>query len=275
MSQPIPLAAKPRPMQCPPRSKFSEPAVLTRRTQGLVIALGSAVATIAVLAAALAWGPHHCEFAFPTIIGCAIGQYETLAGGMIAAATALFAGWLAWSGVQSQIESETKRLATDRAEVEDILQGDLDYLAEGLATIWKILDRGAKTLPKRHREAVVYGLIRITGETWIGTARRMVTLLSWDRRRYYEDIFAELERLRNYAGNNFNPTDLFVAIASTSRYFALLRPEIDKYFDGRFDRKRKVQTLGWIIRKRAGIREELIQTAAATGRDVDRIAPSV
>jgi hypothetical protein len=77
---------------------------MNRSIQGLCIILGSAVVTAVVLAAAVAWGPHQCLLVFPKIIGCAIGSYEALAGGMIAAATALFAGWLAWSGVSVKLE---------------------------------------------------------------------------------------------------------------------------------------------------------------------------
>ncbi len=105
---------------------------MNRWTQGLVIILGSMAATAAVLAGAVAWGPHHCKLAFPMVIGCAMGSYESLGGGMFAATAALFAGWLAWSAVQVQISAEEKRAAADRVEIENVLQGDLDYMAEGL-----------------------------------------------------------------------------------------------------------------------------------------------
>jgi hypothetical protein len=85
-----------------------------RYAQGLVIILGSIAVTVAVLGAALAWGPHHCKLAFPMVIGCAMGSYEDLAGGMFAAGAALFAGWLAWSAVQVQISAEEKRAAADK-----------------------------------------------------------------------------------------------------------------------------------------------------------------
>jgi hypothetical protein len=55
------------------------------------------------------------------VIGCAIGSYESLAGGMVAAAAALFAGWLVWSAVQVQISAEEKRATADRVEVEKFL----------------------------------------------------------------------------------------------------------------------------------------------------------
>src|SRR5712671_875943 len=112
---------------------------MKRLTQGLCIILGSMTTTALVLAGAVAWGPHHCKIAFPMVIGCAMGSYENLAGGMFAAGAALFAGWLAWSAVQVQISAEERRAAADRVEIENVLQGDLDYMAEGLAAIWRIL----------------------------------------------------------------------------------------------------------------------------------------
>jgi len=102
---------------------------MSRFVQGLSIIFGSIVATVAVLAAALAWGPHTCKPAFPMVIGCAMGSYESLAGGMVAAGAALFAGWLAWSAVQVQIAAEEKRASAERDEVEAVLQGDLNNLA--------------------------------------------------------------------------------------------------------------------------------------------------
>src|SRR5215831_3948097 len=56
-------------------------AIMSRWMQGVCIVLGSIAATVAVLADALAWGPHHCKAAFPMVIGCALGSYESLAAG--------------------------------------------------------------------------------------------------------------------------------------------------------------------------------------------------
>jgi hypothetical protein len=112
---------------------------MKRSQQGLCIILGSVIVTVIVLAAAVAWGPHHCKPAFPMVVGCAIASYESLAGGIIAASAALFAGWLAWSAVQVQVAAEERRASAERVEVETVLQRDLDYFAEGLSSIWKIL----------------------------------------------------------------------------------------------------------------------------------------
>jgi hypothetical protein len=70
----------------------------SKRSRQAVCLLGSLIViSYLVLASALAWGPHHCKLAFPMVVGCALGSYEALAGGLIAASAALIAGWLAWT----------------------------------------------------------------------------------------------------------------------------------------------------------------------------------
>ena len=187
---------------------------MKRSVQGLCIVLGSIIATVGVLAVALVWGPHDCKPAFPMVIGCAIGSYETLAAGMIAAGAALFAGWLAWSGVQTQIAAEERRAAADRVEVEQVLQEDLDTFGEALGAIWKILEcldretdreidrmagpqegeaeeegeAAAQAQAKRTKleEGAIYGIEKITEDAWLSSSRKMVTALGWRRRRDYE-----------------------------------------------------------------------------------------
>jgi hypothetical protein len=131
-----------------------------------------------------------------------MGSYESLAGGMFAAAAALFAGWLAWSAVQVQISAEAKRAAADRVEIENVIQGDLDDMAEGLSSIWKILadvDRSDNLpediLPER-LEGVIYGIEQLTKD--IPTYRAMVAALGWQRRRNYESWLDGLERLGQF-----------------------------------------------------------------------------
>lgn len=120
------------------------------------------------------------------VIGCAMGNLENLAGGLLAASAALFAGWLAWSAVQVQISAEEKRAAADRVEIEDVLQGDLEYLAPGLAAIWKILEGIDQAFPPPtdvlmvKLEGIVFGIGQITKD--IATMRKMVTALGWERR---------------------------------------------------------------------------------------------
>ena len=221
--------------------------LLTRRcVQGASIVLGSLFVIILVLAAALAWGPYQCKPAFPMIIGCAIGSYESLAGGMLAAGTALFAGWLAWSAVQVQIATEEKRATAERDEVEAVLQGDLDYLAEGLSSIWKILlaiDMPPSLAIDHARElleGVMYGIEKIANADWLNTSRKMVETLGWQRRRYYNELFEGIERRGEFRSiDNFDINAALNAVRSVSNYFELLRPDTARYFRGLWRRTPK------------------------------------
>ena len=66
---------------------------------------------VAIISMATAWGPHDpCSLQFPKIIGCALGTYESLSGGLLAAGGALFAGWLAWSAVKEQVRLERQKM---------------------------------------------------------------------------------------------------------------------------------------------------------------------
>jgi hypothetical protein len=133
---------------------------MKRSIQGLCIGLGSVVATVVVIAAAVAWGPHHCDLVFSKIIECAIGNYESLSGGMVAATAAIFAGWLAWSGVQVQIAAEERRAAAESKEVEQVLQDDLNHFAEGLGALWKILERYDPNEGAEINDAKIEGISR-------------------------------------------------------------------------------------------------------------------
>ncbi len=231
---------------------------MNRWTQGLIIIVGSTGATALVLAGALAWGPHHCKLAFPMVIGCAMGSYENLAGGMFAASAALFAGWLAWSAVQVQISAEERRAAADKVEIENVLQGDLDYMAEGLSSIWKILaeidrsDDPLAQIPAVRLEGVAYGIGEITKN--IATIRTMITALGWERRRAYERSLDGLERLAEFRDvNNFDVHGALFTAMDVSDYFRMLRPETGEYFTGLWQRSPKAWTLGYAIAVRAGV----------------------
>lgn len=233
---------------------------MKRWMQGLCIVLGSVIATVAVLAAALAWGPHYCKPAFPMVIGCALGSYESLAAGMIAAVAALIAGWLAWSAVQIQIEAEERRAVADRLEVEEILKQDVDRFADGLAAIWKILDsldqEGAK-VDRTKLEGVIYGIEVIAKENWLSTSLRMVAVLGWERRRRYEQLFDGLERLRQFRNiDDFDVLAALNAVRSVSNDFEFVQPETAEHFRGLWRRSPKAWELGYAIARNAGLSDE-------------------
>lgn len=237
---------------------------MPRSVQGLCIVLGSLLATVGVLAAALAWGPHQCELVFPNIIGCAMASYEGLTGAMIAGGTALVAGWLAWSAVQVQIAAEERRAEADRKEVEQVLQDDVDRFAEALGAIWKILEglerqddqqeqKQTDETYKRKLSGGFYGIEEITKKSWLSSSRKMAELLGWKRRRDYEALFDGLEHLGQIGEANFNIYHALDVVRSVSIDFERLRPDTEKYFAGRFRRSGKAYTLGYAIEVQAGV----------------------
>jgi hypothetical protein len=227
---------------------------MKRQLQGLWIILGSIFATLAVLASALAWGPHHCKIAFPMVIGCTMGSYESLAGGMLAAFSALFAGWLAWSAVQVQINAEERRASADRVEIEKVLQLQLDDIAEALSSIWRILLKidGDEPFPPERLEGVIYGFGEITKE--IDVMRTMVTSLGWERRRMYESFLDRLSRLSLFRDkDNFPIHDVLYDVMDVSSYVKALYPATEEYFKGLWERTPKAWSLGYTIAVRAGV----------------------
>jgi len=187
------------------------------------------------------------------VIGCAMGQYESLAGGLIAASAALFAGWLAWSGVQKQIASEERRAAADREEAEKILQQDTHGIAEALGEIRKILEHFDPKSDPAKMSGIVRGLELIA--LIVGSGRKMVDVLGWERRRLYEQLFDESERLARFRNpDTFDRNEALMAVRAVSVPLELVR-------SGRLD---KFWTVGHAIEVLAGIANE---SAAKPNRD--------
>jgi hypothetical protein len=230
-----------------------------------------------VLAVAVACGPHHCPFVFAKIVGCAIGHYEGLTGGLLAAGTALFAGWLAWSAVQVQIAAEERRASAERVEVERVLQNDLNHLAKGLSSIWKILSAIAAEPPiplqdaRDLLEGVVFGIEKIANPDWLNTSRQMVEKLGWERRRYYNELFQGIERLGQFRSiDDFDIDEGLSAVRSLSNYFELLRPDTARFFKKLWRRTPKAWTLGYTIAVHAGVSHIAEAWFDPTGGDVPK-----
>jgi hypothetical protein len=106
-----------------------------RLIQGSILIAVMLVMIALVLGAAVSWGPHtDCTVSllsakFPMIVGCALGEHEGLSGGLIGAGGALFAGWLAWTGVRDQLAFERK---TRRAEEIRFLSSELNQVSKEL-----------------------------------------------------------------------------------------------------------------------------------------------
>jgi hypothetical protein len=72
--------------------------------RGIIVALLLGLAAYAVMALANVWPyDRQCDWQLPKVLSCLLGARENLAGGLIGAAGALMAAWLAWGAIQKQI----------------------------------------------------------------------------------------------------------------------------------------------------------------------------
>src|SRR6201996_6362184 len=101
-----------------------------------------------VLALAELGGPAACHWAFPRWFGCVLYVHESLGGGLIAAAGALIAAWIAWTAVQQQLSADRVRVSADRKDVEELLTRDLSDYADGMAAAWRLLIAVPDPLPE-------------------------------------------------------------------------------------------------------------------------------
>ena len=172
--------------------------------------------------------------------------------------------------MQVQINAEEKRAAANRVEIENVLQGDLDHLAEGLSSIWKILAKidlsdPLAVTPTEKLEGVIYGIGEITKD--IPTFRTMISALGRERRRQYEGWLDGLERLRQFRDveNFFYVHAALYAAMGVSDYFRMLRPETGEYFKGLWQRSPKAWSLGYAIAMHAGVGDEYYEEDGANG----------
>jgi hypothetical protein len=78
--------------------------------QFLVLFFGLPLFTFLVLALAQ-WGSgSSCGWQFPKWFGCVLHDHESLTAGLIGAAGALFAAWIAWTAVQRQLEEQQRQV---------------------------------------------------------------------------------------------------------------------------------------------------------------------
>lgn len=88
----------------------------SRIGQLILLVLCFVVFIYLVLALSEVGGIAGCHWAFPRWFGCVLYVHESLAAGLIAAAGALTAAWIAWTAVQQQINVEKERTTADRRD---------------------------------------------------------------------------------------------------------------------------------------------------------------
>lgn len=75
-------------------------------------------------------------------IGCLMRTYQDLSGGLIGAAGTIFAGWLAWLAVQSQLAHDREIATQIQREAKDVAISELRDILGVLNQMWRALDAG-------------------------------------------------------------------------------------------------------------------------------------
>jgi hypothetical protein len=184
-----------------------------------------------------------------------MAAHENLAAGLIGAAGALIAAWIAWTAVQDQIRSERERAVADRKEVEAILSHDLSEYAEGMAVAWRLLEElvechGGEDHKSGVYEAVAYMAERVGRPEKIASYRTMAETLGWDRRLKYMSLLDRLEGLEQFShAQAIDFDEALTAIRSLSGYFEGCLPATACHFDGLFRRAGKAMTFGDFVER--------------------------
>lgn len=174
-----------------------------RLGQLILLALCFIVFVYLVLALAEAGGVAGCHWAFPRWFGCVLYVHETLAAGLIVAAGALIAAWIAWTAVQLQINAEQERMTAERKEAERLLGEDLSDYAEGMAAAWRLLVAIPDPLPEPGawegtRQAVAYMAERLSRPDQIANYQAMAEILGWDQRRRVDQRIGEIGSIQHF-----------------------------------------------------------------------------
>lgn len=235
-------------------------------SKAIIAALALIILVFGILAGAeLAMNPTstgYCELKFPKWFGCVIANHENLAGGLIGAAGTLFAGWLAWTAVQTQMADARDRAEADRKEVEGLLEVDVENIAEVLGALWKVLefvDQRDETLEMQdhHIDAIQTGIDFAADPAWIETTRSMIEVLGWRRRRDFASLLNSLSEIRkHYHSLRENVWETLYAVTQAADACEILFPETISHFEGRFRRGGKAMSRGDIVLMYADLPEE-------------------
>jgi len=208
------------------------------------LVFGLALCVYLILALAEVGGGSSCHWAFPKWFGCVLTAHEGFAGGLIGAAGALVAAWIAWTAVQTQINAERERMMADRLEAERLLTEDLTDYAAGMAAAWRLLeglpDRTDPDAGQRVFGATAYMARRLSRPDELMNYGGMAEILGWDRRRRYLPLIRGLEKLSAFQDlASIQADEVLTVIRTLADEFEYCLPETSKYFDGLWRRSPK------------------------------------
>jgi hypothetical protein len=215
-----------------------------------------------VLGLAQAGSGSSCRWAFPKWFGCVLTAHEALAAGLIGAAGALVAAWVAWSAIQRQINADRERMLADRIEAERLLTEELTDYAEGMAAAWQVLV-ALDEVPAEHkdertrraRDATMYMAERLSRPEPIESYRSMAQTLGWDRRNRYTRLIRRLEEFEpfSHSDKRWELEDALNLIRSASSDFEWCLPTTSEFFGTLWRRTPKAMTFAMYVERIGGI----------------------
>jgi hypothetical protein len=231
-----------------------------RAAQLLILTLCFFLFVYAALALAETGGSIACHWAFPKWFGCVLSTHETLAAGLIGAAGALIAAWIAWTAVQQQISAEAERIMADRKEAERLLAEDLSDYAEGMAAAWRLLvDFPEQPSEDGRREAIrqatAYMAERLSRADQIANYQAMAEILGWDSRRKYVALIRGLENLARFsdADSIKESEEVLQVIRKLADDFEYCLPQTSEHFAGLWRRSPKAMSFADFVRYIGGL----------------------
>jgi len=130
-----------------------------------------------------------------------LAGHDSLAAGLIGAAGALFAAWIAWTAVQHQINADRERALADREEAERLLSQELTDFTEALAAALRRLaglpEDASYDRSRAVYEAAAYMVERVSRREWIANFQAMADTLDWNRRIKYGTLLRGLDDCEN------------------------------------------------------------------------------
>jgi hypothetical protein len=233
--------------------------------QFLILLFGLPLFTFLVLALAQ-WGSgSSCHWQFPKWFGCVLGDHDSLAAGLIGAAGALFAAWIAWTAVQRQINADRERALADREEAERLLSQELTDFAKALAAALRRLAALSEDASYERsvavREAAAYMAEHVSRKEPIANYQAMADALSWHRRIEYGILLRGLDELRQFK----QPETILVRhqealslMRQLANAFMLCLPNTSCYFEGLFLGSAKAKSLADIVEEIAARGDQFI-----------------
>jgi hypothetical protein len=145
---------------------------------------------------------------WPKYFGCAMAAHEGLAGGLIGAAGALFAAWLAFDAIQEQLAEERERRLRQQAEAKEVAVICVTPAIHAAAMTLRAINDAAGVGGSVGIEAdklVALGVTHISNALSSFTVQESIRDLSSDDREIYLQMLGTLNTLVSL---NKNPSPI-------------------------------------------------------------------